>query len=778
MHPILIAGAALVGLPILLHLIMKQEPRRLPFPAFRFLKQKLKTNQRKLRLRHFILLAMRMLLIALFALTLFQPSVLSDGLISLSGTQPLATVLVIDTSPSMGYADAEGKTRLEEACRRATELVNQLPPGSRVAIVETGDPGGDWLPSESDARSRLTDLTKRAQAAKGSGTATGGNQPITSALATAYQLLRTVDQESDASEPLPRLVAVFTDRTAASWDPARVEDLKKLRDGVPDPKPAHAVVDVGTDAPVNVAILTAEITSGKSQIVPANQPVSVTVTVGSVGPEDLKVTVSARLDDARDPLRQEIAVPRGQSRTGTFDFRDLKPGLHQLAFELDPKDALMADNTQFLTFRVREARKILTIADDPSETAFWKLALDAKGEFVCDVVKPEEVKADALAAYEVVVMFAVGRPNQPAGDPLWPKLRSYAESGGKLVIIPGGKDRMALDEYDPTKVADANLLMPGVFKDVIDTRARFKDAKEPKERDRANGVRWAIFSADANDRAFQHPMLAPMKDWKLKGNVDVFKNPRRAWKYWEVEKNADGNIIVTYDDADDPAKRHLAVLERNVIDARDKTPRGKVILLSTRMDVPTDADREWHDYWDGQNSWAVAFPELLLRYAAGDSDDASFTFLTGQTVTVPLAKLLGGKREKIVLDGPGISVTDAVITPAEHQTEARIGPPRTNTPGNFTLTGPNPDWKEGYSLNSQPEESTLDKVPVEVIEDLTGKGSVLPVDKDLNLEEALAVLEDFKTPLDLFPWLLIAVLMLLVLESFVANRFYRRPAGK
>src|SRR6478752_6117816 len=164
MHPILIVGAALVGLPIVLHLIMKQEPKRLPFPAFRFLQQRLRTNQRKLRLRHFILLALRMLLIALFALTLYQPSVLSTGIISITGDQPLAVVVVIDTSPSMGYADAEGKTRLEEACRRAQELINPLPDGSRVAIVETGEPGGDWLPSVAAARDRLNDIAKRAQA--------------------------------------------------------------------------------------------------------------------------------------------------------------------------------------------------------------------------------------------------------------------------------------------------------------------------------------------------------------------------------------------------------------------------------------------------------------------------------------------------------------------------------------------------------------------------------------------------------------------------------------
>ena len=30
-------------------------------------------------------------------------------------------------------------------------------------------------------------------------------------------------------------------------------------------------------------------------------------------------------------------------------------------------------------------------------------------------------------------------------------------------------------------------------------------------------------------------------------------------------------------------------------------------------------------------------------------------------------------------------------------------------------------------------------------------------------------------PVDLFPWLLIAVLMLFVAEGLAANRFYRRP---
>lgn len=786
MHSILLVGAALVGLPIILHLIMKQEPKRLPFPAFRFLKQRLKTNQRKLRLRHFVLLALRMLLIALFSLALYQPSVLSDGLI-LRGEQPLAVVLVIDTSPSMGYADAENKTRLEEAARRSLEFVNELPDGSRIAIVETGDPVGDWLPSVADARNRLNDLVQRAQAAQRAGTAVGSSQPVTSALATAYQLLRTVDAESDAAEQLPRLVAVVTDRAAASWDPSRVEDLKKLRDGIPDPKPAHVVVDVGVDHPVNVAILAVEMGDGRGQVVPVNQPVQVTVTVAAVGPEDFPVTVRAALDSEK-AVPKEVAVPPGQTRTVAFEFRDLKPGLHQVQFDLATPDALKADNTRFLTFRTAEARKVLTIADDPEEAAFWKLAVDAKGEFASEVVRPEQVKAegnrvvvtssdpsdpkkakvDDLQTYEAVCLFAVGRPTQPPNDPLWDKLLRYVEGGGKLVIVPGGKDRMGdLSDYDPTKVVAANKLLPGTIKDnVIDTKQAFDSEKDPKARGRSGGVAWSTFAPDADDREFLHPMLAPLKGWKQKGNVDLFQKPRRAWKYWEVEKRPEGAVVATYDDNDDPAKRHPAVLERTVA-------KGKVILLTTRMDVP-HADREWHDYWN-ETSWPVVFPELLLRYAAGSTADLNFNHLTGQTVVVPLAKLLTARRESLALEGPGISTIDAVIRPAERQTELRIGPPRTNSPGNFTLTGSTPDWKEGFSLNIPAEESTLDKVPVEGIEDLTGAGTVIPVGKEMKLRDAISDTSTFKTPVDLFPWLLIAVLVLLAVEGLVANRFYRRP---
>jgi hypothetical protein len=133
LHPILITGIALVGLPILLHLIMRQEPKRLQFPAFRFLKLRRRINQRKLRLRHLLLMLMRMFLIVLMCIALFQPTILSEGL-SLRGEQPVAAVLVIDTSPSMGYVLAADRMGLTEARMRGLKLLEESPQGPWTAL--------------------------------------------------------------------------------------------------------------------------------------------------------------------------------------------------------------------------------------------------------------------------------------------------------------------------------------------------------------------------------------------------------------------------------------------------------------------------------------------------------------------------------------------------------------------------------------------------------------------------------------------------------------------
>src|SRR5262245_52145208 len=156
--PFLLGGLVLVGIPVLIHLIMRQKPKTLAFPAFRFLVQRHRTNLRKLRLRHLLLLALRIGLILLICLALARPKVFNEAL-KLGSDRPVAAILVFDTSPSMEYtvSSAKGKlTRLDDAKRRGRELLGQLPDGSRVLVLDTADPvlsgKGEWLTSMAGKR--------------------------------------------------------------------------------------------------------------------------------------------------------------------------------------------------------------------------------------------------------------------------------------------------------------------------------------------------------------------------------------------------------------------------------------------------------------------------------------------------------------------------------------------------------------------------------------------------------------------------------------------------
>ena len=70
----LLAGLAFASLPVILHLVMRAKPKRIEFPALRLLKARQPSNARRLQLRHWLLLLLRMLLIAVIVLAIARPS--------------------------------------------------------------------------------------------------------------------------------------------------------------------------------------------------------------------------------------------------------------------------------------------------------------------------------------------------------------------------------------------------------------------------------------------------------------------------------------------------------------------------------------------------------------------------------------------------------------------------------------------------------------------------------------------------------------------------------
>src|SRR4051812_37874010 len=102
----MVAGAALVSSPIIIHLINRLRYRRVRWAAMEFLLKSQKRNRRRLIIEQLILLLLRILLVLLVGLLLAR--FLWDAL-AFTRAQNTVHVVVLDDTPSMGDAwRAEG----------------------------------------------------------------------------------------------------------------------------------------------------------------------------------------------------------------------------------------------------------------------------------------------------------------------------------------------------------------------------------------------------------------------------------------------------------------------------------------------------------------------------------------------------------------------------------------------------------------------------------------------------------------------------------------------
>src|SRR5215475_11002941 len=160
--PLMLAGAMLVAAPVILHLVMRQQPKHLVFPALRFIRQRNDANRRRLRLRHLLLLILRCAAIVFLALALARPSLQSAGFLG-DQEAPVAAALVFDTSPRMQYRN-QNQTRLQVAQEVADRVLAQLPKESDVAVFDSHTTTAAFSIDAAIARQRIARLTASAGA--------------------------------------------------------------------------------------------------------------------------------------------------------------------------------------------------------------------------------------------------------------------------------------------------------------------------------------------------------------------------------------------------------------------------------------------------------------------------------------------------------------------------------------------------------------------------------------------------------------------------------------
>src|SRR5215204_5267087 len=149
LNPLFLAGAALIAIPIVLHLLRRDVAPPLPFTAVTLLKKTTVERSRRHRLRDLLLLAARVCALLLLAASFARPYV--AGAASTGGM----TVVAIDRSFSMASPERIGRARA-----LARETIDAIPRGDRVAVIAF-DERAEVLSAPgavADARAALAEL--------------------------------------------------------------------------------------------------------------------------------------------------------------------------------------------------------------------------------------------------------------------------------------------------------------------------------------------------------------------------------------------------------------------------------------------------------------------------------------------------------------------------------------------------------------------------------------------------------------------------------------------
>ncbi len=134
LNPLILFGLAAAALPILIHRLTHRKALRKDFSAVRLLLQSQKMMVKPQRLKHLILLALRITAIAALVLMAARPMLTRPGLV-ITG-EKAARAIIIDNSASMAYTDAQGQ-RYERAQDIARQIISSLSPATEILIIPT-----------------------------------------------------------------------------------------------------------------------------------------------------------------------------------------------------------------------------------------------------------------------------------------------------------------------------------------------------------------------------------------------------------------------------------------------------------------------------------------------------------------------------------------------------------------------------------------------------------------------------------------------------------------
>ena len=398
LHPWAIwLGLLGASLPIVVHFLTRPRPVRMPSSTVRFLREAVRQQRTRHRLRDFLLLMLRCLAILAFAVAIARPQWGAKPLVTQGSDADTLRVVLLDTSQSMAATEGGIRT-LERAKSKAAEYLAYRP-GLKAGLILAAARPESVFEQTSTNFEALRDSLNHAQVRP-------EGLEVNAALEKATRMLAT---ESPDDRRVRELIIV-SDFQRNNW--AKV-DFSIL------PASTKIQLDavVGAEAPENLAIVEAKVDEQN----PTERTAQLKIRIGNYTGTARKVQVEVNAGD--ETWRLSGLCPSGRE-TVLSESIDLRhegwfPAVARL---VDVDDALAEDNTRHfvihadrppvfgLLTRRREKERISIQRDSRFSTATATRLVPTSDDFLecalsLDTFTDESDSSGKSATAERVVRF-------------------------------------------------------------------------------------------------------------------------------------------------------------------------------------------------------------------------------------------------------------------------------------------------------------------------------------------------------------------------------------
>lgn len=477
------------GIPILLHLLTRRQRRTVRWAAVQFVIAAYQRSQRKFRLLQWLLLALRVLAIAMLAIALADPIINATAAVS-QRQRPHLQILVIDGSMSMKTRRDAG-SRWSDAIDAATRRCKAAAPGDGFLLLQATSPI-QWIVDSitlDAAQMQQTLATLRPVDSTAS---------MELAIAEVLQKLSTLRR--DGSWQDDATVTIFSDLQVDSWRGV-AQQIK------PTAETQWEVVDVGSRDVDNSHI---ESFNVDSSFFVADQPLQFQGRIArSKQASADPMLVQLMVDDVvRESRRVEIAAgDRGATQWQIA----LPAGEHVVALQI-PDDDLNADNVRRMVIDVRPELSVLCVGPDEDSTRFVATALRSGTTGRLRVEQRATSRLTDLKSKTLDFLVLCDFVSLRNEDLPW--LRRYLQQGGSVMLWLGPRcDPQAFNRSFATGDADDPLSIARI-------------------RSQAPADQYTI-----DPLGYRHGITQPFQSHPDSGLITT-----PIFQYWKIEPLANANV--------------------------------------------------------------------------------------------------------------------------------------------------------------------------------------------------------------------------------------------